>query len=731
MTSYRDRSFLRGPVAQQELASQVLGTDYLPVITDTTTSPRFKRATVAAIGAAATGCVDPRSLGASATATPATNVAALRAAMVECLALGVPLYLSEMFPVNNNLTFDGDWSGLGVFGNGPHTGLEFGTEIDEASNVEAGWMMILDGASNGALENFRASNFRLNGNRAGVVGFDTVGNTTQGVVVYPNSDCSNVEIEGVTTHSFLVGSGFAVYAGGVRLIDCLSYDNDYHGGFASRASAPTTHTFGQAAKVVEWINFTAHDNGQVSPFDGCGLDAGRYCRSIVTNLNSYRNGQGMKLSIGTELLVVRGARLAHNLFNGFQDTDTTGGAILDLDGIVTHHNGGIGFRLVSGSSVRIGSVLSHDNWCRTGAQVRATPSTTAWATATAYTAADTRILKGVTYYCTVSHTSSSATEPGVGAEWRNVWREEWFTGGTLNTAGDIHLGTNSPAFLTYFTADSLRSLRSPTNGIYIDGDVRGYTIRYLESVRAQYAGFADYAQQTYSAWLTATAYTTGQIRSNGGVNYLCTSSHTSGAGTEPGVGGSWTTVWQAMTTDGVVESGLMLENNQRAAASAGAACAIIAERLGSLRLRNILLRDNQAVPTQHSGMFFTSGIVADLDMCHFGSGMVAAQEIYSSSTGTRVRFGHNNSGTLVTRARGAATANGGGTTASVTYPTAISNLGGATFVAFVSPTSADASEAHYISAASRTALTITCPGTFGGGAGTVTFNYDVQMEVQR
>jgi hypothetical protein len=49
------------------------------------------------------------------------------------------------------------------------------------------------------------------------------------------------------------------------------------------------------------------------------------------------------------------------------------------------------------------------------------------------------------------------------------------------------------------------------------------------------------------AWVTATAYTVGDLRSNGGVTYYATTAHTSGATTEPGVGANWATVWYALT----------------------------------------------------------------------------------------------------------------------------------------------------------------------------------------
>lgn len=52
---------------------------------------------------------------------------------------------------------------------------------------------------------------------------------------------------------------------------------------------------------------------------------------------------------------------------------------------------------------------------------------------------------------------------------------------------------------------------------------------------------------TPAAWATATAYTAGAVRSNGGTNYVCILAHTSGSSTEPGVGASWQTNWYALT----------------------------------------------------------------------------------------------------------------------------------------------------------------------------------------
>lgn len=51
-------------------------------------------------------------------------------------------------------------------------------------------------------------------------------------------------------------------------------------------------------------------------------------------------------------------------------------------------------------------------------------------------------------------------------------------------------------------------------------------------------------------WVTATAYKTRDLASNGGSTYIALSDHTSGASTEPGVGASWATVWAVFSASG-------------------------------------------------------------------------------------------------------------------------------------------------------------------------------------
>jgi len=56
-------------------------------------------------------------------------------------------------------------------------------------------------------------------------------------------------------------------------------------------------------------------------------------------------------------------------------------------------------------------------------------------------------------------------------------------------------------------------------------------------------------------WVTATAYAEGDGVESGGSSYVCISAHTSGATTEPGVGGSWATVWDLTAAKGDPGSG--------------------------------------------------------------------------------------------------------------------------------------------------------------------------------
>jgi hypothetical protein len=86
-------------------------------------------------------------------------------------------------------------------------------------------------------------------------------------------------------------------------------------------------------------------------------------------------------------------------------------------------------------------------------------------------------------------------------------------------------------------------------------DLNGYIRIYpTPAVAAEYLRYRYYfapefpvAVPTSTAWVLGTnpytSYTAGQYVTNGGSYYLCSSSHSASAATQPGVGASWETVW--------------------------------------------------------------------------------------------------------------------------------------------------------------------------------------------
>jgi len=140
----------------------------------------------------------------------------------------------------------------------------------------------------------------------------------------------------------------------------------------------------------------------------------------------------------------------------------------------------------------------------------------AWATATAYAVNDAVSNGGSSYVCISAHTSGSTTEPGVGASWQAEWD-------LMASAGaDGADGTNGTD-----GADG-------TNGT--DG---------ADGLDVSWRG----------AWVTSTAYAVNDAVSSGGSSYICTSAHTSGSTTEPGVGASWQAEWDLMAAKGAAGAG--------------------------------------------------------------------------------------------------------------------------------------------------------------------------------
>lgn len=66
---------------------------------------------------------------------------------------------------------------------------------------------------------------------------------------------------------------------------------------------------------------------------------------------------------------------------------------------------------------------------------------------------------------------------------------------------------------------------------------------------------ADVTEAPGTAWATATSYTAGDPRVSNGARYVCHTTHTSAATTEPGVGENWQAYWEQRNHMAVNASG--------------------------------------------------------------------------------------------------------------------------------------------------------------------------------
>lgn len=129
--------------------------------------------------------------------------------------------------------------------------------------------------------------------------------------------------------------------------------------------------------------------------------------------------------------------------------------------------------------------------------------------------------------------------------------EAGFTDAMIEVAVDLH-----ETICVYFGATSGTGVGVDFSNTW-DGTVQLADHDRTETQHSYFwpHGSPNPATQTELAnkaqWLTATGYVVGDERfnvSSAGVptNYVCTSNHTSGASTEPGVGANWDNVWDAL-----------------------------------------------------------------------------------------------------------------------------------------------------------------------------------------
>jgi hypothetical protein len=120
-----------------------------------------------------------------------------------------------------------------------------------------------------------------------------------------------------------------------------------------------------------------------------------------------------------------------------------------------------------------------------------------WATATSYTAGALKRDNKVVYQCTVSHTSSASTEPGVGSGWATVWKistgdydngnltynlvstEAVFASTDVGTTWQVQIGSAA-----YYRTFILNTTPQVSKGLFIQGDMLITTNWIINNVAA-------------------------------------------------------------------------------------------------------------------------------------------------------------------------------------------------------------------------------------------------------
>jgi microcystin-dependent protein len=145
-----------------------------------------------------------------------------------------------------------------------------------------------------------------------------------------------------------------------------------------------------------------------------------------------------------------------------------------------------------------------------------------------------------------THTISGTTGTTSGTETRMVNISVMFC-----VFADPSAATGSSAPLNTI----LHGTGAPNDAIGVNGDFYldiSSTILYGPKTSGTWTGvdLLRLGINPRGPWITATAYKTRDLVSNGGATYIALSDHTSGASTEPGTGASYLTVWGVFSASG-------------------------------------------------------------------------------------------------------------------------------------------------------------------------------------
>ncbi len=170
-----------------------------------------------------------------------------------------------------------------------------------------------------------------------------------------------------------------------------------------------------------------------------------------------------------------------------------------------------------------------------------------WTNLTAYNVGDFASDAGVVYQCSTAHTSASGSEPGVGGSWQTYWNRLPITVGdtvSLTFSGSQNMPTLEAAPQAWLTATAYAYDARVTDGGKTFACLAAHTSGASTEPGVGGSWQTYWTQTSAAAWVTATTYSNGAQVTDRGKAYSCITPHLSAGATEPGIGANWQGYWQ-------------------------------------------------------------------------------------------------------------------------------------------------------------------------------------------
>lgn len=179
-----------------------------------------------------------------------------------------------------------------------------------------------------------------------------------------------------------------------------------------------------------------------------------------------------------------------------------------------------------------------------------------WLTATEYHANDAVWHGDILYRATTLHTSGVFADDLADGDWEVLVDFSGYVSATAASAASAAASAaTATAAASGVSASQAAAAASASAASSSASAASSSQTAAASSASSAATSLAAIQASWRGAWLTSTSYAVGDKVSNGGSSYIATVAHTSGGTTEPGVGGSYLTVWNVLAAKGAAGAG--------------------------------------------------------------------------------------------------------------------------------------------------------------------------------